>query len=492
MSEEKVVVKLIKKPLKSEREEIRQKKRHKFYVFLLCLCIFLAGTGVGFGATFLRKYTLYVSHSNNKFDEIKDYMKKVWLYSDEYEDLDTLLEDKAFYGMTNFADDRYTTYMSKEQLSGYVQNINKNYVGIGIQYYTINNNFIVEKIFKDSPAENAGMHVGDVVTKISGVDISDKTSDEIKELVLGEEGTVVEIVVQRGNQEITLNVVRGQVDSTVYAEGYEDYVLLEISSFGNNTANEIIKYLDEYLEKDKLIIDLRNNGGGYEKAAREVAGLFLGDDAILMNEVYNNGDKQVVKVISNRHYTNFKKVVILTNENTASAAEVFTIAMKEQLAGVSQVGITTYGKGIVLSTYTLTDGSALKMSVAYWTSPNGVFIDKEGIKPDVEVYLDELMYMSLYEIGDQTFKYDEVSSYVEVCQRALNFVGYPVDRTDGYFDKSTEKMVEKYRKDKGLSASNIIDKEFYDALLLEVDYLSLTDKSKDLQMLKAIEIIRED
>ncbi len=489
MEDNKVIIKLKKEPLKSEREEMKQEKKKKIFIVLTCALLFVLGFFVGGGVAYAIKGSSDVS-SYSKLDEIKSYLKTKWLYREDYDDLDTTLSDKAYYGMTTFEDDPYTTYMSSEEMSDYANDINMNYVGIGVQYNSYN--YTILRVFKDSPAEAVGLKAGDVIEKVDGEDISGKTNDEIKSMVQGVEGTTVSITVLRDNKEETFDLTRGNVDTTVYAYKYDNTLVLEIMSFGSNTGNECIKYLDEYKDEDRLIIDLRNNTGGYETAVQEVAGIFLGKDKIVMHKVYSDNNIDTDYTISNAYYDNFKNIVILTNGSTASASEVLTMALKEGHDNVTVVGEKTYGKGVMQSSYYLNDGSALKVTIAYWTSPDNNSINKIGISPDVEVKLHDVLYETVTTMEEgTTIKADEVSSYVKTMQLMLDYLDYDVDRTDGYFSEKTLETLNDFRNKNGLSESNVLDEETYRSLYSNVISLYRTDSSKDSQLVKAVEIVNE-
>ncbi len=485
--ENKVIVKLKKQPLKSEREEIMQEKKKKRVIIVACVLLFIVGVAIGSISMYFLKNDVETT-TYSKLDEIKSYLKNVWLYRDDYEDIDTELEDKAYYGMTSFDDDPYTTYMSSEELSSYASSINMNYVGIGVSYNV--NNFTIIRVYKDSPAENGGLLAGDKILKVDGESIDGKTSDEVKSMVTGEEGTTVDITVLRDGEEIAYTIVRGNVDNTVYATKEDGYVYLEIMSFGTNTGNECIKYLDEYKDESKIIIDLRNNTGGYEKAVQEVAGVFLGKDKVVMHKVYSKTNIDTDYTISNAYYDNFKDIVILTNGSTASAAEVLTICLKEQHDNVTIVGKTTYGKGVMQTSYSLSDGSAIKVTTAYWTSPNEVSINKTGINPDVEIDQHPIMSETIYTFEeDDSYTYDSVSNYVLIMQESLDYLGYDVDRTDGYFSKQTENALNKFKADHNLDEDGVLDYKTYNEIYSVVASTNTSDTSKDNQLMKAVEII---
>lgn len=483
--EDKVVVKLTKQPLASERKEIRQKRLKVFLIVFICLLMGVVGLLIGLNIAKPKTSEI----NTTKLEEIKYYLENVWLYNDDYENIDTYLEDKAYYGMADFDDDPYTTYMSTDEVSEYASSINMDYVGIGVQYNA--SSFIITRVFKDSPAENAGIEEGDIIVSIDNENVSGKTSDEIKELVLGQQGTTIDLTVNRAGQEITMTVVRAQIDGTVYAYTKDDYVVLEISSFGQNTGNECIKYLDDYTDYSKIIIDLRDNGGGYESAVQEVAGIFLGKDKVMMHKIDTNGNSLTDYTISNACYDNFKKIVILTNGSTASASEVLTLALKEGHDDVTIVGETTYGKGVMQTQYSLSDGSVIKLTTAYWTSPNNNSINGIGISPDIEVKLDDIFYETVYKFNDEndTYKYDSVSTFVRIAQMELNYLGYTCDRNDGYFDNSTLVALNNFKADNQLDTDGILDNNTYEALYSKVISLYSNDESKDVQMLKGIEVL---
>lgn len=485
-----VYVGLEKVPLKSEREENKKKKKNTFLTIVICALFLVLGIVLGIiycGAI----HPMLSSNASNVISEIEAILDRNWIYAVDHENLQEEMENKAYYGMTAFEEDPYTTYMSPEELDSFSTGINMDYVGIGVQYVMNDDMALIERVFMNSPAQNAGLQVGDVIDSIDGVSVSGLTSDEIKERVIGEEGTVVVIGVIRDNKKIDIPVTRGSVDNSVYCYAENDYVVLELISFGNNTCNECIKYLDQYSDYDKLIIDLRGDTGGYQTAVQEICGLFVGDGVVYLRQKDSKGVETADLTKCPKTYDNFKKIILLVDGETASAAEVFTICLKEYLDYVTIVGETTYGKGVIQTTNYLLGGGVLKYSSFYWYSPNGTSIHKEGIKPDVEVMLDDIAYEYYYDMeDDEKYEFDSVSSVVDFCEKSLSFLGYEVDRTDGYFDKSFENALRKYQKDNNLPDNGVIDNNTYKSIISDVKY-ELTIKEKDKQLQKAIELISQ-
>ncbi len=491
--ENKVLFNLEKKPLKSEREEIRKKRINILKIIMLCVFFLCVGLYLGFYA-YKTIHPIYKNTSLTTLSEIEYAMDNFWLYSPEHENLKQELEDKAMYGMSQYEEDPYTTYMSAEDMNSFSSSINMNYVGIGVQYTTENDIAIVTKVFKDSPAEKAGIIEGDIIKAVDGTPIEGLDSDAIKELVLGEAGTEVIITVQRNAENLDLSVIRGAINSSAYAYPENDYLILEISSFGEGTAKEVMKYLDAYSEYRKLIIDMRNDGGGYQTAVRELCGLFIGPNEVYLRQRDVKGREYVdTTPADSKLYDGFEKIIILTNNDTASAAEVFTIVMKEKVKNVTLVGETTYGKGVIQSNKLLSNGGALKLTTYYWYSPDGVSIDKVGIKPDVEVRMPEIFYQYYYNMEeDEKYEIDSVSRANSIAQMVLEMLGYDINRTDGYFDSSLAEALIKYKGENGLGAIASLDKETYDYLISEARRQLAKNPELDLQMLKAKELLNED
>lgn len=485
-----VRIKLKKEPLGQERIELEKKKRQKVVITLVCLFLFILGLLIGFFFANINKTEQAETYS--KLDEIKNIFKSSWLYRDDYDNLDETLEQQAYTGMTTFSSDPYTTYMSNQEASDYYNNqINMSYVGIGVTY--VPSTFVVTRVYKGSPAENAGIKAGDILISANGTKLEGKTSDEVKELVLGQEGTVINLEILRNNEIINIKAVRGSFEQTVYAQKLDDdIVLLEIMSFGINTGNECIEYLNDYTDCSKIIIDLRDNTGGYETAVQEVAGIFLGKDKVVMHKNYSVNKKDTDYTISNAYYDNFKDIVILTNSYTASASEVLTMALKEGHDNVTVVGTKTYGKGVMQSKYNLSDGSSIKLTVAYWTSPNNNSINGEGISPDIEIENHmALNYTSVAFDGgnDGYYCLDSVSTYTNIIQYCLDYLGYEVDRFDGYFDNSTLSSLNSYKQDYGLDVDGKLDSDTYRLIIAKVIEIKSTDLTKDIQLSKGREVL---
>ncbi len=488
--DELVRVKLVKQPLASERKENRR-KWIKTVVISISAAFLLVGAFIGGYFVAGETQSYYYSDDNSKFNKISELIQTKWLYANDYEDLEDTLTDKALYGMADFEDDPYTGYMSAEDLESFTTSINMDYVGIGVQYSTITELPEITRVFKESPAEAAGILAGDIIIGVDDVKIDESNMDNLKEYVLGEEGTVVMITVLREGKQISFDVVRGAVDSTVWGEEKDGYAYLQINSFGDQTAADVEKYLKDF-ESDRLIIDLRDDSGGYQTAVQAIAGLFIGPDKVYMKQAALDGvvyDDYTKK--SSTQYE-FEKIAVLVNGNTASAAEVLTICLKEQLDNVTIVGTTTYGKGVVQSTMMIEGDSALKLTTSKWLSPvNAVWINGVGITPDEEVKLPEVAYMTVKMMEEnEEYGYDDVAEQIKAAEMLLDYLGYKVDRTDGYFSMAAVKALVDYKADHDLGNSEVLDYNTYTSLIQSAKYENSFNTEKDTQLVKAVEIVK--
>ena len=487
--------KLKKQPLASEREEIKNKKHHRNALILSIIVFLLVGFLAGFVYGVGRNSGAFVIGSQDtnavKSEMINEYFKEAWLYGDDYENLSETMSEQAFHGMTFFKDDPYTTYQSNKEMNDFASAINMNFVGIGVSYTMSDDVPTITRVFKDAPAEKAGLMPGDVLIAVDGKNLEGLTTEEIKELVIGKEDTLVKVSVNRQGQELVFDIFRGPVDSTVYGYELDGIPVLNIMSFGEKTHDECIKYLDGFTESDRLIIDLRDNSGGYQTAVEDIAGLFLPKDSLVMRVVDKHDDEVVSYVRGKKFYDNFEEIAILINGNTASAAEVLTMSLVEQHPNAYTVGETSYGKGVVQTTIPLFDGSALKLTTSKWLSPKGVWINGVGIAPDFEVLKHPALYETYWAMEDgEEYAVDSVSEFVRLASLGLDYLDYPVEREDGYFDESLAIAIEMFQNDHHAAVTGVLDKETYRMIVSAITKTYAMDVDKDVQMQTALDIIQ--
>lgn len=480
--------------LKDEKKKNKSLKRVAVISTMVAILVGWFGGSIlpyGFASSLRTKLaSIFTMDSSKKIEETLEIMENDWYFGSDIDDLNDRLIDQALVGITTNSEDKHTEYMSKEEMESFTQSINRNYVGIGVSYITTDDTAIIEKVYKDTPAEKAGLQSGDIIHTVDGEDVTGYASDEIKAAVQGKEGTVVTIGIIRDGKNIAIDITRAEVSSTTYGELLEnDIAYLQLYQFGTTTPDEVKNYLDDFNSAKSLIIDLRDNGGGYLDSVEGVASCFLDKGTVVMSQEFSNGESKVTTTSSDK-YTDIENIVVLVNENTASAAEVLTLALKQQRDDVTVVGTTTYGKGTVQVSKLFDDGSAIKYTTSKWLSPDGTWVNDLGITPDEEVKLDEVFYESFTALeDDESYTVDSVNEAVQDAQKALNYLGYTVDRSDGYFSNETGNALKKFKEEHNLSGDEILDKDTYNALRSAVLLDWNTTTTHDTQLAKAKEIL---
>lgn len=325
----------------------------------------------------------------DKTSSNKDYLKELeYAYNNILNSYVEKVDEKeltnaAIKGMYNYLGDPYTSYLDKDSTDNLMDRLKGEYKGIGVEITTNESGTVVMTVFENSPAEEAGIMVGDIITKVKGVDVNGKTTSEVSNMIKSTNGNV-EIEVNRGGitKTLTLKVSTVSIKSVIKNK-YDKTGYLRIETFSNTTYKQFKENL-ETLEKDgieNLIVDVRNNGGGFLNSAVEIAELFVekgkpiyGLQTKDKKEMYKDTTKE------KRDY----KVMVLINGGSASASEVLAAALKESY-GATLLGTKSYGKGTVQDTSELESGGMIKYTTAYWLTPKGVTINEKGLTPDIEV-----------------------------------------------------------------------------------------------------------
>ena len=300
-----------------------------------------------------------------------------------YEEVDQEgMINSAIDGMLGYLEDNYSIHLNKDETNQLSQTLDGKYKGIGILAYGVT----VIEVYKDSPAEKAGIKANDIILEINGNKLDNTNSDKITEYLKGDKENTVKV--KRGKEELTFSVKMDDVylTSTTHSiiENKNKRIgYIALSSFTANSAADFQESLIE-LEKEKkidsLIIDLRSNTGGYLNSASNIANIFLEKGKVIYS-LDNKDGKVTYKDETNQSMS--IKVVVLVNQNSASASEVLAAALKDSY-GATIVGMTTFGKGTVQTTMKHGD-TMIKYTSAKWLRPNGECVDGIGIKPDYEV-----------------------------------------------------------------------------------------------------------
>lgn len=383
---------------------MEEEKKYRVYkvIMIVVLSIFIT-----FMVTAISLYTYFTNNpieiysggsSNSKATKTNDIAKSLEKYKeiiDKYylgEIDETKLEEGAIKGFIEGLGDPYTEYISKEDMEDYLDDTMGNFVGIGI--YMIQNTqydkIQVLSTIKGSPAEKVGIQAGDLILKVNDVEYKASEMTTASNNIKGEEGTTVKIELLRGNENLKFEIKREKVKvNQVEGKILENNIgYIEFTSFDETTADDFKAKFEELNKQGikSLIIDLRNNGGGIVDQALEIADFMTEKDSVLLYEVDKNNN-ETVKKSKNTPIVNMP-IIILTNENTASASEILAGALKD-LGKAKTVGTTTYGKGVIQQILKLNDGSGLKVTIEEYQTPNRNKINKVGIEPDEKVELPE-------------------------------------------------------------------------------------------------------
>lgn len=383
---------------------LRQKRKKYRLIAVLCsIFFFIFGS---FSTLLLYNHFfggVFQKNEITPFQQAYEIIKNDWYYG-----TDEITESYFVDAMKGLANgnvsssriDPYLRYYPKEDTS------NKTY-GIGVQvlldssgFPVYDGYFYITKVYGYSSAHGI-LKEGDLISKVNGESVRYKNSNELK--IKGEKDTPVTISYIRDGQEYTHTFNRQEcAEDTVRKELHTDYAILYISGFETNkvgqlgTAELAKKYLEEIKKEGikNLVLDLRNNPGGYIAAFKELSDLFLESNISL--GTYINKHQEVIeapKTKSNQKY-DFDEIIILIDGNSASAAESFTAAMKDNLENVTVCGTTSYKKGIAQRTISLADGSSLKYTYAEYLRPNGEKVHQIGVNPDVKIELKNIQLLN--------------------------------------------------------------------------------------------------
>jgi carboxyl-terminal processing protease len=331
------------------------------------------------------------SNSNfetKKLQNVYSFLQDKYLYPDQINDKKDI-ELGSIKGLVNSLDDPYTVYFSKDEYNSFQENLEGKFEGIGAEIGLKEDKLIIVAPIDGTPANKAGLLPGDEIVTINGEDTIGLSVEKAVTKIRGEKGTEVKLEIARKGQDglKTFTITREIIDiPNIKVEEKDGIAIVSISQFQAETAQELDSKLAEINQKGikKVVLDLRNNPGGYLQAAVDTIQLFAPKGSIAVIEKGKN-DKIVeeLKTKKNPKYGDIN-LVVLVNEGSASASEIVAGALRD-LKKTQLIGKKTFGKGVVQSIQEFSDGSVLKYTIAEWFTSSGKAINKEGIKPDIEV-----------------------------------------------------------------------------------------------------------
>ena len=300
----------------------------------------------------------------------------------------------AIKGMVETLEDPYTTFFTPQQTEEFTQELSGKYEGVGMEIGIKDSELQVITPFEGTPAYQAGLRPGDKILKIEETLTHELPVEEAARLIRGPKGTEVRLLIQRESwpepKEIKLKRAVIKIPTLKWEIKEDDIALIKIYQFNQIVDSEFEKASLKILKSNvkRIILDLRNNPGGYLDKAVEIAGWFLPKGEVVVWQDMGEGKER--KPYKSKGPSSFASypLVVLINQGTASGAEILAGALRDQ-RGVKLVGENSFGKGSVQERLDLSDGSSLKITIAKWLTPKGESINKKGLSPDIEVEMSE-------------------------------------------------------------------------------------------------------
>ncbi|MDD6093764.1 MAG: S41 family peptidase [bacterium] len=425
IQESKRIIKEEKKKIKREKKILRKKKLNKFKKTKIGKFIYTLSddrNSYSFSELFIITIISLLVGAFSCFSIItimsggRNYLKLSKELSKFYDSYDILVEnyngnvdkkelvDAAINGMVSSVGDQYTSYVDTEGTNSFNQLVDGKYNGIGcLIQETEDKKIKVMQVYENTSAYKAGIKVGDIIKKVDDKD-SSIGSTELANYIKSSKNKSYSVTVLRDDKEIKFTLYKNEVEipvvtSKIFDKGDKKIGYISISIFSSVSAKQFKSNLEK-IEKegiDSLIIDVRDNNGGYLSSVTDIASYLLPRGKIIYQVQKSNSKIKATKdkTIAKREYP----IAVLVNENSASASEILAGAIKESYNGYV-VGMKTYGKGTVQQVSELSDGSMIKYTIENWLTPNGNWINEKGIDPTDEVELSDDYYKNPNEEND--------------------------------------------------------------------------------------------
>ena len=303
----------------------------------------------------------------------------------------------AISGMVKSLEDPYTIFLNPEDTKRFIEDVKGTFEGVGMEIGVKKGQLQVIAPLEGTPAQKAGLRAGDKIIKVDDTLTADITIDEAINLIRGEKGTEVTLTIYREEWGTTkeIKIVRGviEVPSLKWEIKDENIAYLKLYQFSEKASSDFSKAAIEILNSpaEKIILDLRNNPGGYLEVAQDISGWFLERGQIVVIEDFGAGEEQkIYKAQGNASLAEYP-IVILINQGSASGSEILAGALRDN-RGIKLIGEKSFGKGSVQELERLKGGSSLKITVAKWLTPKGELITDKGLEPDIKVEMTDEDY----------------------------------------------------------------------------------------------------
>ena len=488
MDEQKREEEMIEQPVKPAGKFIRIKPFA--LIMLIFLTILLTAGLTIFALTFGEKKVVEVKEPVERQEFTRLYDAFDELKNNYYVELDEeAVISGAINGMFDALNDPYTDFMNKEEAGYFNEGLSSSFQGIGAEIQERNGYIMIVSPIKNSPAEKAGLLPKDVILSVDGESIQGMSASEAVLLIRGEKGTEVTLTVQRGDAEpIEMKLVRDDIPiETVYGEMGDDKIAhIQITSFSEQTYKEMVTILSDLAAQgmEGIVLDVRQNPGGYLDAAVDIANLFLDDGQPILQVQGRTGEPEIIKAKGSKKFT--QPVTVLIDEGSASASEILAAALNES-GGAKIIGVNSFGKGTMQTVSYLNDGSNLKFTTGKWLTPTGEWINEKGITPTIEVQYPS--YASLSYVDPHAELAEGMrDKMVESAEGMLEALGYNPGTVDNLFDNDTESAIKEFLQDQQLEETGVLTGDTTYALM---DAVRDKIQKEDTMLLKAKEVLLE-
>ncbi|WP_207695044.1 carboxyl-terminal processing protease [Enterococcus sp. DIV0212c] len=447
---------------------MKNKRQVPFYQYIISIvCVaFLAG-----GSCYIYFNQLYKNHLANSPTQNSDLKKVDNLYNEIVTNYvgkvdEKKLVDGALKGMTEALDDPYSSYLNEPEADELDQSLAGSFEGIGATM-TMKEELptVAQAPIDGSPAAKAGIKTNDTIIKVDDEETQGKTLSEVVSKIRGKKGTEVRLTIARGKETfelkltrdtIPIETVKGELDKNNSSIGS-----IKITSFGANTYKELQDTIKN-LRKDgatSFVIDLRQNPGGLLNQVEQMASMFLKDGKTIIKFEDKNGNISEETASSNLDggFKVTEPTVVLVDEGSASASEIFAAALKES-GNKKIIGTKTFGKGTVQTVKNLNDKSEIKLTVLKWLTPKGQWIHEKGLEPTIKADYPDYAYLSPIS-RDKTLKTGDSSAVVKNINALLSALGYEVDAESSDFSEQTKAAVSAIQTDNKLPVTGEVDNE---------------------------------
>lgn len=376
-------------------------------------------------------------------------------------DSDILIQG-ALEGMAGAIEDPYTEYLDEVQSSSMSEDIEGSFEGIGAEVMKEGEYVRIVSPISGSPAEKAGLMPNDLISEVDDESVAELSINEAVALIRGPQGSDVKLLILRGGSEFTVTLTRDSipVESVVYELDEENPTIgyVHITNFNRPTYQELVDAIQALEEEgaEEFVFDVRGNPGGLLDSALKLSNIFVEDGEPLMQS-QGRDEEPYIYTANSEQFGEFKfdkDSVLLIDGGSASASEILAGAMS-QSADIPLIGVSTFGKGTIQNILDITGDGEIKFTAGRWLTPDGTWINEEGIQPDIEVEMPE--YINLLLVNqEETYEVGAVSEDVQNIEKILDALSYDVGEVDFTFDDETEQAVESFQSDNDLEQDGVV------------------------------------